>query len=247
MAPDQQWLEKYARNKSKLTPPYNLETYFEEEEISGIPLRRFSVGEVSLPSGMLLVRDPLAWMRRDDQPYLTKAPQGTFNVTIAATMAEGDCARYAAAKVDFTGRRTVRLEEALVGIEDLENMAPGEFFGFNVDAGLATIADIKTRDAYCDFKDQFHREHPDGNIYDHYFAALFADSYAQYPEYQRSGGDWISWTVPGTAYKMPIFATGFGDGAYPVYFGYDEDDKICALFIQFIDVALAYGEEEEEE
>ncbi|HVI47314.1 MAG TPA: DUF4241 domain-containing protein [Chitinophaga sp.] len=247
MAPDQQWLEQYTSQKHKLAPPYNLETYFEVNEIAGVPMRRFSVGEVSVPTGWILVRDPLAWLRRDDRPYLTQVPQGNFTVTIAAAIPDGDSPRYASVKVGFTGKRSVRQEEALLGIEDLSNLAEGEFFGFNVDAGLAAIADKQVRDAYCDFKDRFHQEHPEGNIYDDYFAALFDASYQQHPGMQRSGGDWISWTIPGTDYKMPIFATGFGDGAYPVYYGYDDNDEICALFIHFIDVALAYGEVEEEE
>jgi hypothetical protein len=39
-----------------------------------------------------------------------------------------------------------------------------------------------------------------------------------------------------------MFASGFGDGTYPVYFGYDKDDKICQIAIEFIDIALAFGE-----
>lgn len=244
MTPGTPWQQQYNQNKHKLTPPYNLETYFEVDDIIGVPLKRFSVGNVSIPTGDILVRDPLVFLQRNAKPYITKAPAGEFPVTIAAAITEASGIRYAAAKVTFTSKRSVRLEEALVGIEDLDSMQPGEFFGFNVDAGLACVADAATRDAFCDFEERFMQEHPGGNIYDDYFAELFAESARQHPEQQRSGGDWISWTVPGTQYTIPIFATGFGDGSYPVYFGYDENDEVCALFIQFIDVELAFGEEE---
>ena len=46
---------------------------------------------------------------------------------------------------------------------------------------------------------------------------------------------------------MPIFQSGFGDGAYPVYWGIDENGTICQLVIQFIDIQLAYSEETENE
>ncbi len=228
-------------------PPYNLETYFEEAEISGMPLFRFQAGTVSIPTGDILVRDPLVWLRRDEAPYFIKVPAGEFPVTIAAVRPKDDAVRYAAVKVAFTGQRSVRQEEALIGHENLDGLEDGSFFGFNVDAGLAAIVDLRVRDAYCDFSEQFHREHPDGNMYDDYFAELFVQSYQAAPALQRSGGDWIAWTIPGTNYQMPIFATGFGDGTYPVYLGYDENGAICSLFIQFIDIELAYGEEPADE
>ena len=63
MNPTPQWLQQYSEVKHLLVPPYNLETYFEQDEIAGIPLQCFSVGEVSVPSGEILVRDPLAWFK----------------------------------------------------------------------------------------------------------------------------------------------------------------------------------------
>ncbi|GIP31828.1 hypothetical protein J2TS4_10380 [Paenibacillus sp. J2TS4] len=57
----------------------------------------------------------------------------------------------------------------------------------------------------------------------------------------------MNWKIPDTEYHLPIFQSGFGDGSYPVYWGYDETGEICQMVIQFIDIQLAYGEEEEEE
>ena len=70
-------------------------------------------------------------------------------------------------------------------------------------------------------------------------------NYYLHPEYQRAGGDWLNWQVPGTEYHIPIFQSGFGDGTYPVYWGIDEGGEICQLVIQFIDIELAYGNDEE--
>ncbi|QQO11384.1 DUF4241 domain-containing protein [Breznakiella homolactica] len=39
--------------------------------------------------------------------------------------------------------------EALKGNENLDELEEGEYFGFNVDAGLGTIVDVQTRDAFC--------------------------------------------------------------------------------------------------
>ena len=47
------------------------------------------------------------------------------------------------------------------------------------------------------------------------------------PEFQRTDGDWINFKIPGTDLSIPMIQTGFGDGVYPAYFGYDEN-KISA-------------------
>ena len=65
--------------------------------------------------------------------------------------------------------------------------------------------------------------------------------------YQRRDGDFINFTVPDTDCHIPICNSGFGDGTYPVYLGYDEDSNICRAVIQFIDIEAAYGSTEEEE
>ena len=121
----------------------------------------------------------------------------------------------------------------------------GDYFGFCVDAGLGCICDEVVHHIYCDWDEQWRKDNPDDNPYDGYFAALFKENYHRHPEYQRAGGDWINWQVPGTEYHIPIFQSGFGDGTYPVYWGIDENGNICQLVIQFIDIKLAYGNDDE--
>lgn len=141
--------------------------------------------------------------------------------------------------------RAVRFYEALVGNENLETLEEGDYFGFCVDAGLGCVCDEIIHRIYCDWDEQWRKDNPDDNPYDGYFAALFKENYYLHPEYQRAGGDWLNWQVPGTEYHIPIFQSGFGDGTYPVYWGIDEGGEICQLVIQFIDIELAYGNDEE--
>ncbi len=133
--------------------------------------------------------------------------------------------------------------EALIGIENLEDTNEGEFFGFNVDAGLACITDPEV----VPFVDRFIEELDVDNIYDDYFAGLFAESYKENPKNQRDLGDWINWKVPNTEYHIPIFASGVGDGVYPVYFAYDQEERICGVYIHFIDIELELSYEDEED
>ncbi len=247
--PTQEWLAQYESVKEKTLSPVDLNQYFEREELAGKSLAVMDIGPCTLPTGRVLVRDPLVFLPdRQEQPYFITAPAGTYRTEVCVIKPDesGSGARYAAVRLRFSNARPVKFYEALVGTENIGELGEDEYFGFNVDAGLGCICDELVRDAFCDFCEVWGEETVGHNLYNHYFQALFEESYAACPEYQREGGDWINWQPPGTEYHLPIFASGFGDGTYPVYWGVDETGGVCQLVVQFIDIQLAYGEDEEE-
>ena len=250
MRPTEAWRVSWEQVRPKLVCPVDLNAYFTETAIAGKALTVLDIGPCDLPSGWVLVRDPLCYLENPlEQPYFLQAVPGTYNTEVCVIKPDddGDCARYAAVRLRFSERAAVRFEEALIGYEDLDNLEEGEYFGFNVDAGLACICDETLHRAFGDFVQGWYAANADGNLYNDYFQARFAENYAAYPAFQREGGDWLNWVIPGTNYHLPMFQSGFGDGAYPVYWGYDQDGAVCQLVVQFIDIALAYGEEEAEE
>ncbi|UWX59277.1 DUF4241 domain-containing protein [Chryseobacterium oranimense] len=240
---NENWIQKWEEVKDILTCPVDLETYFTSDEILEQRMQVMEIGNVSLPSGKIIVRDPLVFLKAGEKPYFVQAPKGNFPVKIAVVKSEEWGDRYAVVKVEFTKEKPVLYREALIGIENLEGLDEGDYFGFMVDAGLGCITDVEVLPYFDKFVTDMNVE----NIYDDYFAEQFAKSYKENPENQRELGDWINWTVPNTDYHIPMFATGFGDGGYPVYFAYDEKDEICGLYIQFIDIELALSDDEDEE
>jgi len=240
---EENWRQKYEEVKDILTCPTDLESYFTSDEIMGEKMEVMEIGNVSLPSGKVVVRDPLVFLNANEKPYFIDVPKGNFPVTIAVVKSEDWGNRYAAVKVKFTDQKPVRYQEALIGNENLEGLKEDDFFGFHVDAGLGCIADAEALPEFDRFLAGLHVD----NIYNDYFAGLFAQSYQDNPKNQRDAGDWINWKVPNTEYHIPMFASGFGDGEYPVYFAYDANENICGLYIQFIDIELALSEEGDEE
>lgn len=240
---NENWLQKYEEVKNVLICPTDLETYFTSDEIAGQPLETMEIGNVSLPSGKIVVRDPLVDLNGNQSPYFIQAPKGDFPVTIAVVKSEDWGDRYAVVKVEFTKEKPIVYREALVGIEELEGVTEDDYFGFGVDAGLGCITDKEV----LPFVDKFVDETDFDNFYDDYFAGLFEQSYKDHPKNQRDAGDWINWKVPNTEYRIPMFASGFGDGIYPVYFAYDNNNSICGLYIQFIDIELALIEDGDED
>ena len=249
MQPTKEWLKKWKKVKDKLQPNSNLVNYFTLKEIAGKEIDVMDIGPCSIPTGEFLVGDPLVYLRDIKQEvYLQKIPTGEFKTEVCVVKAsDGDCDRYAAIRLKFNDNKIAYYEEAMVGNEEFDNIQEGDYFGFNVDAGLACICDKKLHKLYCDFDRKFDKENPDGNIYDDYFAKLFEESYKDNPKYQRDGGDWINWTIPDTNYHLPMFQSGFGDGAYPVYLAYDKDGNVCQLIVELIDIELAYSEIDKED
>ena len=135
------------------------------------------------------------------------------------------------------------MPEALKGIESIEDLNEGEFFGFASESGLATIVDAEAKEAFVKLIDEV--EAKDQNLYDDYFAPFFAENVKNNPKYQSEDGDWINWTIPNTAYKVPIFQAGFGEGVYPSYFGYNQAGEVVAFYIQFIDAELEDDSEDD--
>lgn len=229
-----EWLEKYEEVKDLLTSPVNYAELFEMDEIHGKKLFVLEMGDVQFPTGEILVRDPLVWLQRKEKPYLRTVPVGNYIIeTLVAELEEGHY-RYVATRVKFNDEKPSIYYEALKGDENLEGVDKDSIFGFIVDAGLATIVDVKIRDAYCDFVDEWEKENKDKNIYDDFFAEEFRKSYLENPKFQREGGDWINFKIPNTDYSIAMIQSGFGDGQYPVYFGYDKDGKLCDVVIEYI-------------
>lgn len=247
MGISKQWLTTWQEKRHLLASPVDLNEYFEKSEIAEKSVKCFSAGKASFPTGAILARDPLVYLAdEDNEPYMFNVPAGDYDVIVSAVEDDGRYF-YAAAKIDITDKKAVRYEEALVGIENLEDFKIGEYFGFNVDAGLGCLTDVKVAAAYKAFEDKNIEANPDFNIHDDCLGEVFAESAKKYPEFQREGGDYINWTIPGTDYNLVMVQSGFGDGAYPVYYGYDENEEIACVVMQFIDIELAFGENNDDE
>ncbi|WP_233266084.1 DUF4241 domain-containing protein [Myroides fluvii] len=77
-----------------------------------------------------------------------------------------------------------------------------------------------------------------------YFSFRLKKSDENHPQYQRASGDWINFAIPGTDLTVPMIQSGYGDGAYPVYFGYDKNNEVCEIIVQFVDIELTFEDEE---
>jgi hypothetical protein len=240
--PSAEWLELYNEKESFLKAYSDFNEYFSAKELYNRKLHHIDMGKVNFPTGEIIVCDPLTYLDRESEPYFTKVPTGNFPVDTLVVEVEEDHFRYAATRIRFSEKTAVKHMEALLGYEDLTELGEDEYFGFTVESGLATIVDVATRDQFCDFVNRWDYENDeDKNLYDDFFMAEFEKSYQEKPSFQREGGDWINIKIPNSDADLPMIQTGFGDGTYPVYFGFDENNEVCEIVLQFIDLELAFG------
>jgi Protein of unknown function (DUF4241) len=92
MKPSEEWLKTWNEKRNLLTCPNNLNDYFEETTVGGKKIDHLELGSVSIPTGDILVRDPLVYIQKDAEPYLIKVPTGEFPVTAAVVVPDDhDC------------------------------------------------------------------------------------------------------------------------------------------------------------
>lgn len=236
------WMEKYDLIKEKLVCKIDIEKYYTEKKIGKMIVDVLDIGKVYFPTGKTFACDPLIELQ-DSLPFIQTIPVGTYPIRICVVPSEKYGNRYACSKLEITKEKPIRYELGMVGNENLdEELSEEDYFGFVVDAGMACIADIQTQEAFNNYWSECLKKDPDIDPYNDLFCDLLEENAKLHPYYQRDCGDWLNWTIPNTKYNVPIFTSGWGDGYYPVYFGYDKDNNVCAVYILFIDIENTFEE-----
>lgn len=239
MKPTKDWLKKYNSAKYLLNSSIDLDAYFTLKKIGNVKVDLLDIGNVHFPTGKILACD--LWNLKDAaESYFQTIPPGTYPVTICVIL--NKC-RYACVKVSVSDKKPARYETALLGNEKLEELnGSGDYFGFEVDSGMGCIVDAKTQEYYKNYLLNF-ADNDNFSVYDDIFAELLEENCQRAPKYQKICGDWLNWTIPGTDVSIPLFAAGWGDGVYPCYFGYDKENNVCGVYIQFIDIESDFADD----
>lgn len=198
-----------------------------------------TVGTVDVPSGKVVVADPLCYMFGDHviAPVLEKQiPGGSYPVEVSIYRDEFIGIRMCTARLKIKDTAAVRYEIAQSVHETAAaHFSDGDMSGFPVDAGMMCFCDSEGLKEYGDFLGKWHADNPGKNHYDDYFSAFFAESDKKLPAYQREGGDFIEWSNPDSGKRIVMISSGMGDGFYQSFWGYDESGDICELIVPMVD------------
>lgn len=190
-----------------------------------------TVGYVDCPTGKIIAADPLCYLYGGKLcPQLEiEVPSGSYPVEVSIFRNEHVGVRMCTSRLKIKDTKAIKYVSAKSTTETAVGLD-----GFPVEAGMMSFCDVQVANEYRLFIDNWYKENKDKNHYDDYFADFFAKSAELLPQYQRALGDFIEWSNPDSDNRLVMIASGFGDGFYQSYWGYDEDNEICELIVPMV-------------
>jgi len=204
--------------------PVDFQAYANSTVINGIQLERISSGSLTVSSGSLLVSDPFYIKEPFSTPLTKNIPPGKYPVFLSVLNHPSWSKRVAFLRVEIAPKKTVRWEKARQTPPQTQTDDETTYDGtIMVDSGLISVMDAKTGSIMASQMDTFQRDNPKGSFFDQYLENLFDPD-----------GLWAVFTPQGsTVGNSIIVSSGIGDGAYNVYWGFDDTNAISELIIDF--------------
>lgn len=182
-----------------------------------IQLIHKEIGTLKLISGHLIACDPY-WMRYNKEAYTQKLPIGEYPVSITIVQfSERTDERITFAAIHLANTKPIRWEMMLRPKQDVSKLNDEQFYGYGVDAGTGCFVDQKVAE-YID-EDEFEQEMVD---------KLDEEMKERY-EYTRTWG-----SIKVKDISIVVFSSGWGDGSYPTFAGFDENNQLVAVVTDFM-------------
>ena len=182
---------------------------FRAEPPTSVRIHR--AGDLILPSGRIVACDPL--VMPGTSAFTREVVPGRYPVLLSIAQLEHD-QRVAAAAVEFVvGGATIaaRWDLAVIPGQDLTTLGPRQFFGYGVDAGTGCFMDARLAAA-------LDAGEPCG------LDAALQSSYV--PTFSWANVELRDGSVV-------AFSSGWGDGSYASYWGFDATGRVVALATDF--------------
>ncbi len=184
--------------------------YLQNDEIRAFEYRR--LGNLVITSGKIVACDPYYCV--DTEPFAAQQiPTGQYPVIVSIAHLENSDQRIAYAAILFGDTLPVSWRFAAPSGED-------ETYGYCVDSGTGCFMDVDAVNAFA----------PICEPYDVDTDPLLAQMSRQY----TNTWGWANLCMnQETGTNIIAFSSGWGDGGYSSYFGYDENEHIVCLLTDF--------------
>jgi len=104
---------------------------------------------------------------------------------------------------------------------------------YPVERGLSCFADEETFAKYEEEVDSFYNQNEQGNYYSDVWEKLIDVNTISTLNLQ---GEYINYTPANSTGNMIVFSSGYGDGLYPRYVGFDKDRNVIKMITDFIQI-----------
>ena len=198
-------------------------------------LIEIDIGNLHLPTGKIIAGDP--FFTEKARPFFRSVKPGTYPVRIYMTEVEADHYRIAYAKIKFKNEYANNWILALrddIKMENIADLKEDEYIGFPVDGGLGCFLDVKTNALYVYEFDSIYEQYSDYKMYNDLLTEEFLN-YSSNNRYSGEQGDWNNHIVDiKSGLNVIMFTSGWGDGIYPAYWGYNDKKETVELTIDFL-------------
>jgi hypothetical protein len=189
------------------------------------PIRVVRIGEMEIASGRVILVDPFL-MSTQDRPLALAVRPGRYPVDLAVADAGESGRRVALARLLLSPAPAVRWAMAVTDEQDVTTLRGDDVFGYGVDAGTGAFVDAAIP-AWLE------TEYPPSDF--ERYAALQDDWQSRGEAAAESlgipyGFALIARLGPGDA---AMFSSGWGDGHYASWVGYDANDLPVAIVTDF--------------
>lgn len=186
-------------------------------KMDSFPISFFAIniGKLRVESGKLIACDPI--VMRDAAPFLQAFPVGQFAVQLSIARINND-ERVAFSRIVFSNKPVVQWKFALLEGQKQMPIDKDSFFGYGVDGGIGLFIDQEANTAFENMTKK------NGNLW----SEVFTD---EMDKHYRNTWQYVLHDFAG--HNLASFSTGYGDGTYATYVGYDEKGNICRLLTDF--------------
>jgi hypothetical protein len=187
-----------------------------------ILIRVQAIGELTVPTGQVIACDPSRLTPSYDEviAFERTVPPGRYPVGVSRVVFPLGGERNALATLWLGSTPPVRLELATRPGQDVATLEPGEIFGHGVDTGTSCFIDHQTAREIVERNKDWDYKVRDGGYRE--FRAV------------KEHGEWKNAVVdPATGANMLVFGSGYGDGRYASYWGFDADGQVVCLITDF--------------
>lgn len=205
----------------------NISKLFSKNFIENPLIESFEAGKINLPTGKIVACDPV--LTNDMKAFKINFPQGEFPVLVHKER-ESNCVAYV--EIVFSDDKITDWKLATTDDQNADELKGEEIFGYPVESGMGCFMDFATQDDLNTLENTLFQRKGDDfmGIYEEFFHQHFYDD--------NGAIDQFAMMKPSDEKAGTIFAfeTGYGEGFYASYIGYDKNQKPAKLITEFIEI-----------
>lgn len=205
----------------------NLHQLFAKNFVEHPLIETLEVGNINLPTGKLVACDPL--ITSEMPSFQIEFPIGEFPILVHKER-DSNCVAYV--EIVFIPSTVVRWELAICKGQHMHDLKEGEIYGYPVESGMGCFMDVETQECLNRLEKRlFHRKGEE-------FMGIYEEFFHEHFFQQQGAINQYAFLTPQEDHAGNIFAfeTGYGQGFYASYIGFDSNELPVKIVSEFIEI-----------